>query len=101
MAKTCIIKKNERRKELVTRYAQRRAALLTIIRNPQTSPEDRLKAYGRLRKLPRDIAPSRVRNRCLLTGRPRANYRKFGISRIRFRELALLGEIPGVRKASW
>lgn len=85
----------------MAKYADRRAALKAILRDPKSTDEQKDDARARLAALPRDANPNRIRNRCLLTGRPRANYRKFGISRITFRELALLGEIPGVRKASW
>jgi small subunit ribosomal protein S14 len=101
MAKTSKVVKNEDRKELVARYAERRAALKATIRNPQTSDADRQEAYAKLRRLPRDSAKVRIRNRCSMTGRPRAYLRQFGLSRITFREMALQGLIPGVRKASW
>ena len=101
MAKTSKIVKNEDRKEIVARYAEKRAALRAIVDNPQTSDADRQAAYGKLRKLPRDSSKTRIRNRCAMTGRPRAYLRQFGLSRITFREMALQGLIPGVRKASW
>ncbi len=101
MAKTSKIQKNEARKRIVAKYAERRKALRDIIQSSRSSDEERDEARAQLARLPRDSNPNRIRNRCLLTGRPRANYRKFGICRITFRELALLGEIPGVRKASW
>jgi small subunit ribosomal protein S14 len=101
MAKTSKIVHNEDRKEIVARYAARRAALKETIRNPQTSDADRQAAYAQLRKLPRDSSATRIRNRCAMTGRPRAYLRQFGLSRITFREMALQGLIPGVKKASW
>jgi small subunit ribosomal protein S14 len=101
MTKTCLVVKNERRKTISTKMAEKRKALIAALRNRATPFEERIKIYLKLRKLGRDINPNRIRNRCLLTGRSRGNFRKFGLSRIRFRELALLGEIPGVRKASW
>jgi small subunit ribosomal protein S14 len=101
MAKTSKIVKNEERKQLVARYAERRAALKETIRNPATSDEDRQAAYAKLRSLPRDSSKTRIRNRCAMTGRPRAYLRQFGLSRVTFREMALQGLIPGVRKASW
>ena len=101
MAKTSKIVKNEDRKALVARYAERRAALRATIDNVQTSDADRQAAYDKLRKLPRDTSKTRIRNRCAMTGRPRAYLRQFGLSRITFREMALQGLIPGVRKASW
>jgi small subunit ribosomal protein S14 len=101
MAKTSKVVKNELRKEIVARYAERRAALKETIRNPQTSDADREKAFAQLRKLPRDSSKTRIRNRCAMTGRPRAFLRQFGLARMTFREMALSGLIPGVRKASW
>ena len=101
MAKTSKVVRNEERKEIVARYAERRAALKETIRSPQTSDADRQAAYAQLRKLPRDSSAVRIRNRCAMTGRPRAYLRQFGLSRITFREMALQGLIPGVKKASW
>jgi small subunit ribosomal protein S14 len=101
MAKTSKIARNEQRKELVDRYAERRRELKKIIKNPKTSPEDRDAAYAKLRSFPRDSNANRVVNRCSMTGRPRAYFRKFGISRIALRDMALRGDLPGVRKASW
>ena len=101
MAKTSKIVQNERRKEIVERYKERRAALKKTIANPATSQEDRATAFVALRKLPRDSSATRIRNRCAMTGRPRAYLRQFGLSRITFRDMALNGLIPGVRKASW
>ena len=101
MAKESNIQKNQRRQELAQRLAPKREALLKIIRDPKLSWEERDEARRKLNKLPRDSNPNRFRNRCLLTGRPRGYLRKFGVSRVRFRDLALIAEIPGVRKASW
>ena len=101
MAKTSKIAKNEQRKRLVKKYAALRAELKTTIQSPSTSDEDRDAAWARLRSLPRDSNPNRIRNRCQFTGRPRGNYRKFGISRIVLRDMAREGEIPGMKKASW
>ena len=101
MAKTSKVVKNEKRKVIVARYAERRAALKETIRNPQTSEADREKAFEQLRKLPRDSSATRIRNRCAMTGRPRAFLRQFGLARMTFREMALQGLIPGVKKASW
>jgi small subunit ribosomal protein S14 len=101
MAKKSKINRNEHRKAMVAKYAARRAELKATIKNPKTSEPDRELAYKALRKLPRDASPTRVRNRCALTGRARGYYRKFGLSRIALRELALSGELPGVTKASW
>lgn len=101
MAKKSKIARNNQRKAVVAKYAERRAELKAIIKNPRSTPEQVDEAVIALQKLPRDGSATRVRNRCNLTGRPRAYYRKFGLSRIALRELALNGEIPGVVKASW
>ena len=101
MAKTSKIVRNEQRRELIDRHAAKRKELRAIIKNPKTSQEDREAAYAAIRKLPRDSSPTRFRNRCAMTGRPRAYLRQFGLSRVTFREMALNGLIPGVRKASW
>jgi small subunit ribosomal protein S14 len=100
MAKTSKVVRNEERKQVVARYAERRAALKETIRTAATDAE-RQAAYEQLRKLPRDSSATRIRNRCAMTGRPRAYLRQFGLSRITFREMALQGLIPGVKKASW
>ena len=101
MAKKSMIVKNIRRKQIVARYSEKRMELKKIIKSPKTSEEDKQVARVKLEKMPRDSNKIRVRNRCVVTGRPRAYYRKFGLSRITFREMALRGEIPGVTKASW
>ncbi|QUW01803.1 30S ribosomal protein S14 [Chloracidobacterium sp. MS 40/45] len=101
MAKKSRIAKAEKIKHLVAKYAEKRAALKAIIRNPNATDEEREAALYKLQDLPRNSSPVRIRNRCTITGRPRAYLRKFGLSRIKFRELALRGEIPGVKKASW
>lgn len=101
MAKKSRIAKAEKIKRLVAKYAEKRATLKAIIRNPNSTDEEREAALYKLQDLPRNSSPVRIRNRCAITGRPRGYLRKFGLSRIKFRELALRGEIPGVRKASW
>jgi len=101
MAKTSKIVKNEERKAIVARYAEKRAALRAVIDSVTTSDAEKQEAYAKLRKLPRDSSKTRIRNRCAMTGRPRAYLRQFGLSRITFREMALNGLIPGVTKASW
>ena len=101
MAKKSKIAKNEQRKEIVARYAERRAELKAIIRNAETSDEDRLEAQFELNRQPRDASPARVRNRDSHDGRPRGYLRKFGLSRVRMREMAHRGELPGVTKSSW
>ncbi len=101
MATKAKIAKNEQRKKVVARYRERRLELKALAVDQELSHEDRLAAQAELSKLPRDASPTRVRNRCVLTGRPRGYYRKFGLSRIALRELALRGELPGVVKSSW
>jgi small subunit ribosomal protein S14 len=101
MAKTSMVEREKRRERTVQKYAAKRAELKELIRNPATSPEDRAAALVSLQKLPRDASPSRMRNRCQLTGRPRGVYRKFGLARTKIREVANRGEIPGLVKASW
>jgi small subunit ribosomal protein S14 len=101
MAKISKVVKNQKRKKMVSQYAERRAAHKKIINNPNSTPEEVDAAVIKLQKLPRDASPIRVRNRCSQTGRSRGYLRKFGISRIALRELALEGQIPGVIKSSW
>lgn len=101
MAKISKVVKNNRRKDTVKLYAERRAAAKKIINDPKSSPEQVDEAVVRLQKMPRDASPSRVRNRCSQSGRTRGYLRKFGISRIALRNLALEGQIPGVVKSSW
>ena len=101
MAKISKVVKNQKRKKIVQQYAERRAKLKKIINNPNSTPEEVDAAQMQLQKFPRDASPIRVRNRCSQTGRPRAVYRKFGVSRSVFRDLALEGQIPGVVKSSW
>lgn len=101
MAKISKVVKNEKRKKMVAKYAAKRKALKKIINNPNSTPEEVDEAVLKLQKLPRDASPVRVVNRCSQTGRPRGYLRKFGISRVALRELALQGQIPGVVKSSW
>lgn len=101
MPKTSSINRNEKRKQLSTRYAAKRTELKAILANPETGDEEFFAAQKKLQKLPRNSSKVRVRNRCSLSGRPRAYIGKFGVSRIQFRELALAGKIPGVTKSSW
>jgi small subunit ribosomal protein S14 len=98
MAKKSKIARDRQRREVVARHAERRAELKEIIR---LDPERRDEALRALRKLPRDASPTRLRNRDAVDGRPRAFNRAFGLSRIRLRDLAHRGELPGVRKSSW
>ena len=101
MAKTSMVEREKRRAKIVKKYAGKRAQLKELIRSPKTSPEERLAAQAKLQKMPRDASPSRRRNRCAITGRSRGVYRKFGLSRVKIREVANRGEIPGLTKASW
>jgi small subunit ribosomal protein S14 len=101
MAKKSAIEKNNRRRRLVARYAEKRARLKALAKDDTLPQEDRFAARLKLAKMPRNSAPVRVRNRCLLTGRPRGNYRKLKMSRIALRELASAGQIPGMVKSSW
>mgnify|MGYP001417298863 CR=1 FL=1 len=101
MAKKSMIVKNIRRKQIVERYKTRRDELKGIIKSSKSSDLDKYEARLKLEKMPRDSNPIRIRNRCVVTGRPRSYYRKFGLSRITFREMALKGQIPGITKSSW
>ncbi|GJE43137.1 30S ribosomal protein S14 [Methylobacterium soli] len=101
MAKKSAIEKNNHRKTLVAQYAGKRKALLAIANNEALEMEERFEARLKLAELPRNSSATRVRNRCFMTGRPRANYRKMGISRIALRELGNRGMIPGLVKSSW
>jgi len=101
MAKKSKIAANDKRRATVARYAERRAELKEIIRLPSSSPEARAAAQRELNRQPRDASPVRVRNRDSVDGRPRGHLRKFGLSRVRVRELAHEGQLPGVRKSSW
>ena len=101
MVKKSAIQRNKKRERLVNRFAKKRNELKSILSDPSTSEEEFYKAQAKLTKLPKNSSPVRLVNRCSLTGRPRAVIRKFGLSRISFRELALQGKVPGVIKASW
>jgi len=101
MAKLAVKLREQKRRKTVEKFKAKRAALLEILHDARASDEDRDAARARLQKLPRDASPTRLRNRCALTGRPRGVYRKFGLARNKLRELALRGEVPGVIKASW
>ncbi|MGO2632810.1 MAG: 30S ribosomal protein S14 [Galactobacter sp.] len=101
MAKKSKIAKNEQRKVLVERYAERRAELKKTLVDPNATDEAREAARVGLQKLPRDASPVRVRNRDSIDGRPRGTFQKFGISRVRVRNMAHNGELPGITKSSW
>ena len=101
MAKKSAIEKNERRRRMVKKSANKRAELKSLIRDRSLPAEERFAAQLKLSKMPRNGAKVRIRNRCMLTGRPRGYYRKFGLSRIALRELASSGQVPGMVKSSW
>jgi small subunit ribosomal protein S14 len=101
MAKKSSVEKNKRREKMAKQYAAKRAKLKEMAVDDRLSPEDRFGARLKLAKLPRNSSPTRIRNRCSLTGRPRAVYRKFKLSRLALRQLASLGALPGVVKSSW
>ena len=101
MAKKGKLERNDRRAELVAKYAEKRRRLAAVMKDPEASPVEKRRAMAALQALPRDSAAVRYRNRCQMTGRPRGFIGKFGISRIAFRDMSLDGLIPGVRKSSW
>lgn len=101
MAKKSMVAREAKRKKLVQKYDAKRKSLREIIRNPNSTFEDKESAQIQLQKLPRDSSGARVRNRCNLTGRPHGFYRKFGLSRNKLREATMRGDVPGVVKASW
>ena len=101
MAKTSMINRERKREQLVEKYAERRSGLKVIVKDMSLTEEERREARVKLNKLPRDSSPSRLRNRCSLTGRPNGYYRKFGLGRNKLREAAMRGDIPGLVKASW
>jgi small subunit ribosomal protein S14 len=101
MAKTSMVERETRRARVVKKYAAKRAKLKELIRSPKSSPEERAAAQAALQSQPRDASAARQRKRCAITGRSRGVYRKFGLSRVKIREVAARGEIPGLAKASW
>jgi small subunit ribosomal protein S14 len=101
MPKTSAIERNKKRIALSAKFGAKRAELKAILANPATNDEEFYAAQKKLQKLPKNSAVERVRNRCSMSGRPRAYIGRFGVSRITFRELALAGKIPGVTKSSW
>ncbi len=96
-----MVQREHKRSKLVARYAQKRAELKALISNPDTPYDEKMAAVDKLQKLPRDSSPVRQHNRCRITGRPHGFYRKFGLSRIKLREAAMRGDVPGLVKASW
>ncbi len=101
MAKKSMIQREIKRAKLVAKYADKRAKLKAIVRNVNSTDEERRAAQAKLNAMPRDASPTRQRNRCSITGRPHGVYRKFGLGRNKLREGAMKGEIPGLTKASW
>ncbi|MFC3448237.1 30S ribosomal protein S14 [Amycolatopsis speibonae] len=101
MAKKSKIAKNDQRKVVAARYVERRRALKAIIASPSASPEEKGAAVSALQAMPRDASATRIRNRDTADGRPRGYLRKFGLSRVRMRQMAHNGELPGVTKSSW
>lgn len=101
MAKKALINREDKRRSTVKKYAAKRAELKAVIGDQSRSEEERMDARLKMQALPRNASPSRIRNRCALTGRPRGVFRKFGLCRNKIRELAMQGDIPGVIKASW
>lgn len=101
MARKSAIARENKRRRLVEKHAERRAQLVKIIADPQTGSSDQWEAMLALQKLPRDSSRSRQRNRCVLTGRPHGYFRKFGLCRNKLREVIMRGEAPGVVKSSW
>jgi len=101
VAKLSLIEREKKRAKLVAKYAEKRAALEAIVADQSKSEEERYEARLKLQALPRNANPTRQRNRCSITGRPRGTFRQFGLARAKIRELAFAGDIPGVTKASW
>ena len=101
MAKLSLINRDLKRQALVKKFAAKREALQAIIDDQSKSEEERYQARLKLQALPRNSSPTRLRNRCEVTGRPRGTFRKFGLGRNKLREIAMRGEVPGLTKASW
>ena len=101
MSRTSVINRNEKRRKMVAKYAAKRAELKKIMADQNASAEERAAARRRFHSLPRDASAVRLVNRCRVTGRPHAVYRKFGLSRIKLREAAMRGDVPGMVKSSW
>jgi small subunit ribosomal protein S14 len=101
MAKLSQVLRDQRRKKLIEKYAEKRAALRKRLNDANVSIEEKLQIQEQFAKLPRNSCPTRLKRRCEVSGRSRGYYRKFGISRIALRDLALRGQLPGVRKSSW
>ena len=101
MAKTALINREAKRRKTVAKFEVKRKALIKIFEDVNVADEERAEARLKFQALPRNASPSRLRNRCQITGRPRGVFRKFGLGRNKLREIAMRGEIPGLTKASW
>ena len=101
MAKLSLINRQVKREQMVKKYAPKRKELQAIANDGKRSHEERMDARKQIAQMPRDASPTRLRNRCALTGRPRGTFRKFGLARNKLREVAMRGEVPGLVKASW
>ena len=101
MAKLCMTERELKRRKMVEKYKGKRLVLNEVIKNANSSIEEKAEARSKLQALPKNSSPVRLRNRCALTGRPRGVYSKFGIARSKLRDLMLSGEVPGITKASW
>jgi small subunit ribosomal protein S14 len=101
MTRKSVVARDAKKQKMVDRFASKRLALKEAFENPKNSYEEKMAAFEKLQKLPRNSSPSRITRRCSLTGRPHAVYRKFGLSRIKLREAAMRGDIPGLVKSSW
>lgn len=101
MAKISQVLRDKKREKLIDQYAERRAELRKRMKNPELDPDEKFEVMHQLNRLPRNSCPTRLTRRCFLTGRSKAVYRKFGLSRIALRDLALRGDLPGVTKSSW
>ena len=101
MAKTSMVNRDIKREKLAKKFADKRDELKKIVSSQDASYEEKIQAAEKLQKLPRDSSPSRQRNRCEISGRPRGVYRKFGLGRNKLREATMRGDVPGLRKASW
>ena len=101
MAKQSMKARDVKRAKLIDQYAVKRDALRAIMKSPQVSIKEKMEAQSKLQKLPRDSAPTRLTNRCSMTGRPKGYFRKFGLSRNMLRQQSMLGNIPGIKKSSW
>ncbi len=101
MSKVCMVERNKHRERLAKRFSKKREALKSIIKDANTPAEERFSAVVKLSKLPRNSSKGRIKHRCAFSGRGRGNIRRYGVSRIYFREMALFGMIPGITKSSW